>query len=266
MKTLFRQIDAAAKSTNFWVAMYCNHLILSDTVRELSEFGYQNVSVFTWWKHNFNIEGAMHLLFATEYVVMAWRRGTSGMPCHLDANPSKRHNVFVGPQQRHFHRDGNGNLINPYQKPAYLAYNMCMAFCEPHDTVVVVGSGAGGDIEGAVAATMNVVAFETDQRQFQCTEGVWRKYQERLLTHDRKIVFAAVFEGKLGCYPLEVDVPQRFVAQMQCHLQSLLDAEVKRHSSPQRLALAATPPSRILSRLRRSAPSATCSFATRVLR
>ena len=45
---LFRQIDAASKSSNFWVAMYCNHLILSDTVRELTDFGYHNVSVFTW--------------------------------------------------------------------------------------------------------------------------------------------------------------------------------------------------------------------------
>ena len=232
MKAMFRQIDAAAKSTNFWVALYCNHLILSDTVRHLTEFGYQNVSVFTWWKHNFNIESAMHVLFATEYVVMAWRRGISGMPCQLDPNPTKRHNVFVGSQQRSFHRDATGNLINPYQKPAYLAYNMCKAFCEPHDTIVIVGSGAGGDIEGAVAAMMNVVAFETDPKQFQLTEGVWRKFQEKLESLDRTIVFPGAFEGKLGSYPLELDVPARFVASVQDHLRALLQAEAEEASRP----------------------------------
>ena len=229
---MFRQIDAASKSSNFWVAMYCNHLILSDTVRELTDFGYLNVSVFTWWKHNFNLESAMHLLFATEYVVMGWRRGVAGMPCHLDTNPTRRHNVFVGTQQRIFHRDASGNIVNPYQKPAYLAYNMCKAFCEPHDTIVIVGSGAGGDIEGGVAAMMNVVAFETDHRQFTCTEGVWRKYQEKLLTQDRKVVFPGAFEGKLGFYPVDVDVPTRFVVPMQDHLRALLQAEEEEASKP----------------------------------
>ena len=232
MKTLFRQIDAATNSSNFWVAMYCNHLILSDTVRELTVHGYQNVSVFVWWKNNFNLESAMHVLFATEFVVMGWRRGTSGMPCHLDPNPTRRHNVFVGSQQRNFHRDSAGNIVNPYQKPAYLAYNMCKAFCEPHDTIVIVGSGAGGDIEGAVAAKMNVVAFEIDEKQYRCTEGVWRKYQEKLETHTLKLVFPGAFEGKLGSYPMELDVPTRFAVTVHDYVQGLLQAEAEEASRP----------------------------------
>ena len=94
------------------------------------------------------------------------------MPCVLDKNPTKRHNMFIGPQQRAFHKDQLNNMINPYQKPAYLAYNMCKAFCNPFDEVFILGSGAGGDIEGCVAAGMNVVALEKDARQYAATLAV----------------------------------------------------------------------------------------------
>jgi hypothetical protein len=171
LKTLLRQIDATAQGNKFWIAMYCNHMLITPTVKELTDHGYQNVSVFVWWKHNLNIESVMHVIFATEYIVMGWRSGVADMPSNLDKNPTKRHNVFIGPQKRVFHRDGTGNIINPYQKPAYLAYNMCKAFAEPYNTVLIVGSGAGGDVEGCVAARMNVIALENDERQFRVCFG-----------------------------------------------------------------------------------------------
>ena len=58
-------------------------------------------------------------------------------------------------------------MINPYQKPRYLAHSICKDFCEPNATVVVVGFGAGGDVEGAVAAGMNEVACEEDKAQYE---------------------------------------------------------------------------------------------------
>jgi hypothetical protein len=147
------------------------------------------------------------------------------MPCVLDRNPTKRHNIIIGPQQRAFHKDQLNNLINPYQKPAYLAYNMCKAFCNPFDEVYILGSGAGGDIEGCVAAGMNVVALETDARQYTATLAVWRRYQEKLRTVHRDVLFANALEGKMGSAPDVVDVPQRFEPQVRELVKALLAQE-----------------------------------------
>ena len=211
---------------NFWIALYSNHVLLSTRVAELAEKGYKNISVFTWWKNNFNMENVMGILYATEYIILAWRTGlTQNMPCVLDKNPTKRHNMFIGPQQRAFHKDQLNDMINPYQKPAYLAYNMCKAFCNPFDEVFILGSGAGGDIEGCVAAGMNVVALEKDARQYAATLAVWRRYQEKLRTADRDLLFASALEGKMGSAPDVVAVPPRFEHQVRELVTSLLAQE-----------------------------------------
>lgn len=223
---ILRQVEAVSDGQNFWIALYSNHVLLSTRVAELAEKGYKNISVFTWWKNNFNMENVMGILYATEYIILAWRTGlTQNMPCVLDKNPTKRHNMFIGPQQRAFHKDQLNNMINPYQKPAYLAYNMCKAFCNPFDEVFILGSGAGGDIEGCVAAGMNVVALEKDARQYAATLAVWRRYQERLRTVDRDVLFASALEGKMGSAPDVVAVPPRFEHQVRELVTSLLAQE-----------------------------------------
>ena len=264
MKTLFRQIDAATNSSNFWVAMYCNHLILSDTVRELTVHGYQNVSVFVWWKNNFNLESAMHVLFATEFVVMGWRRGTSGMPCHLDPNPTRRHNVFVGSQQRNFHRDSAGNIVNPYQKPAYLAYNMCKAFCEPHDTIVIVGSGAGGDIEGAVAAKMNVVTFEIDQTSARRVSGAGTKKNSKRM-HSSSCSRARSRENSVPTQ-WSSTCPRDLSLRCMIMFKGSYRPRPKRLPALPRFALPATQSSKRRNLRRPSARSAACLSVTRVLK
>ena len=41
---LFKQLDAAAKKDNFWVAMYCNHWLLGPTMAAMEKHGFTNVA------------------------------------------------------------------------------------------------------------------------------------------------------------------------------------------------------------------------------
>jgi hypothetical protein len=182
------------------------------------------VCYLVWWKNNLNIADAFHLVFATEFIVLGWRSGLRNRPAFLDPNPTKRHNVIIGPQQRHFH-SFKGSIVNPYQKPAYLAYSLCKAFCTPASTILVVGFGAGGDIEGAVAAKMNVIAFEKDSSQYEAVVGIWRAYQAKLENFPLEDVFPSAKVGKLGCYPAELAIPPHFLEKVAAYVTQLCDDE-----------------------------------------
>jgi hypothetical protein len=223
--TMFKQIDACTKKETYWVAMYCNHHLLLQTMTCMEKHGFSNVSYLVWWKNNFNIDHAPHLVFATEFVVVGWRSGTKGTPSFLESNPTKRHNVIIGHQQRNFHMNNKGQVVNPYQKPVYLAYSICKAFTEPTSTIVVVGFGAGGDIEGAVAAGMSVVAFEKDKNQYEAVVGIWRAYQTKVESSSVENLFPGVKLGRLGSSLTDVSVAPQFVEKVQEYADQLLEQE-----------------------------------------
>ena len=71
----------------------------------------------------------------------------------------------------------DGGVVNPTQKPSYIASELAKAFLAPGSTVVVVGAGAGGSVEGFISAGMNVVAFENDIRQVEALRQIWTGYE-----------------------------------------------------------------------------------------
>lgn len=105
--------------------MYCNEALLSSTMESLRSYGFQNVDSIAWYKFNQNAEGTNNFVYAFEWLVLGWRGGKAGLPWNLDQNPLRRHNLLYGPTQRQFHKNTRGEIINHYQKPAYLAYNLC---------------------------------------------------------------------------------------------------------------------------------------------
>ena len=231
LSVMFKQLDALSKSGNYWLAMYCNHWLLGSTMTAMEKHGFSNVSYLVWWKNNFNIDNAPHLVFATEFIVIGWRAGFRGMPSFLDPNPTKRHNMIIGPQQRNFHQD-QGKVINPYQKPQYLAYSLCKNFCEPNATVIVVGFGAGGDMEGAVAAGMNVVGFEKDKAQYQAVLGVWRTYQTKLEANKNLAeVFPGATLGRLGFFVQDLQLPSHLMDKF-IEMAAALIAQDEQEAAP----------------------------------
>ena len=60
----------------------------------------------------------------------------------------------------------DGEVINDCQKPIELARLLISNHISPGGNVLVLGSGAGGEVLGAVAAGCNVVCVEKDEKQY----------------------------------------------------------------------------------------------------
>ena len=61
-------------------------------------------------------------------------------------------------------RDANNEIINKTQKPPEVARFILGNQCRTGDTVLVIGPGAGGEIESAVQLGLNVLAVEIDEK------------------------------------------------------------------------------------------------------
>ena len=75
-------------------------------------------------------------------------------------------NYFTHPSLLTLAKDTSGNVINVTEKPPELAAFLLGMFCKPGATVLIVGTGAGGCVKGAVKAGLNVVGVENDEKQF----------------------------------------------------------------------------------------------------
>ena len=128
----------------FFPEICCGHRISSQTVYWLEEYGSQHVTEIHWSKANQNLEGHQQTIFAFELITIAWRGRFTAMPVHMERNPMRRHNIMVGPTLRVHHKHSNGENIDPSQKPADIAYQLCKVFAQPLDNILVVGFGAGG--------------------------------------------------------------------------------------------------------------------------
>ena len=199
-ETLFRQMDASSTNRNYMVVVNMwpadNHIL----VGALRECGFRHEKCITWYKINQNREGTKEVICATEFYWFAFRSTQRGTPFFMPANPMQRHNILVGPTNSTYHKNKAGGKINQTQKPPYVSREIAKAFLEPGSTVIVVGIGAGGDVEGLVSAGMNVIGFEMDAEQFQDVQPIWKKYEEQYL-EDSNLFKRMGDSGTFGCIP-----------------------------------------------------------------
>jgi hypothetical protein len=92
----------------------------------------------------------------------------SSQKCSWEMNPDprQRHNFIECKAITSYLKDAEHNKLNPCQKPPELAQWLVKNHCNPGSWVLVLGAGAGGEVEGALKAGCNVVAVENDKRQF----------------------------------------------------------------------------------------------------
>ena len=105
-------------------------------------------------------------VFAYEQMVVGFKGGDRACPFNGPKDSLFKHNVLMGPVQSRRCRDSDGEVVNPYEKPPWLAYHFTNTHTSPNDQVLVLGAGAGGEVVGALGAGRNVVAIEADQKQF----------------------------------------------------------------------------------------------------
>ncbi len=163
-------------------------------VEALGKEGYEDIQCITWYKEDMNLVGNPESLVpSTEIIIMARKRSADNAKpiSFLSPDPTKRHNVIVGPKLSNPRKYPNGHRVNQHEKPEYLARELLRLFCMPGQWVVVVGSGSGGDVRGALRAGMKVVAIDTDEKQIEFLKGDCKTWEA---DYDEKVRKAAVDE------------------------------------------------------------------------
>jgi hypothetical protein len=205
---LFRQMDASSTNRNYIVLINQMSGTAHHLKEALDEVGFKAAKDIVWYKTTQNREGCNHLIYATENIWQAYRQTIKGVKLHMPDSPYKRHNIIIGPTNTSYHKHDDGSKINPTQKPPYLARELAKAYLQPGANVILVGCGAGGDLEGLVAAGMNVVAFEKDTTQFDALLPIWTAYQEDF-KEDCNLFKRMGDNGTFGHFPSDLSLKTR---------------------------------------------------------
>ena len=146
----------------------------------LEAAGYNNLQAFYWYKAEQNQACPVHLRVpAVEVGIIAFHGTVTNYSAFIDLPTDlfDRHNILVGPGQRTYVKTSEGSTVNVCQKPAYLAEYFGTHYCQPHANVVVLGSGAGGDVQGLMNSGLKVHAIEQDAKQAQAMMANLRSYE-----------------------------------------------------------------------------------------
>jgi hypothetical protein len=166
---LFRQICANNTSPFHVVFVWINPIQVADVTEALELTGHDNIQKFYWAKiDNRPPTPAQRMASVVEMALVAYRKTTTNfsqfisLPNRID----DRHNIIFGPGLHRLGRDEHGKVINIHEKPPYVSEYVAEHFSTPGSRVMVLGSGAGGDVWGFVNAGRDVVAIEIDKKQY----------------------------------------------------------------------------------------------------
>ena len=174
---IFKQMEAMTERDNWIAVVWTDRYHLNAVSDAMKDRAFRSEYDLVWYKFNQNQEGNQSLTRSVEYGTVGFKDGRTNVPWYMSANPTERHNVAVGGTMRRLHKRANGQPVNPYQKPPYLARHICKCWLAPGSTVVVGGVGAGGDVEGLISAGMHVVGFENDLEQCKELISIWNRYE-----------------------------------------------------------------------------------------
>ena len=169
------------KNTAFHVAViWCDYRQLALVEKALEGASYNHIQSIFWYKSEQNQQLAAHLRVpAVEVGLIAFHGTVTNFTPYINVPMDlyDRHNIVIGPGQRTYIRTSDGAVVNPCQKPPYLAEFFGQQYCQPHSNVVVLGSGAGGDVQGFMNAGLKVHVIELDPKQSTAMMAFLRTYK-----------------------------------------------------------------------------------------
>ena len=163
-----KQFDAMnTLSSHVWIVIHK----IDDTIivkEAMTARGYQNIQHAFWQKPNHYVAGPIHRLTpqVSEIISIAFNPDSSSIHWNVSEDPRLRPNFFSCPSVASLARDSNGNVINVTEKPPQLAEWLLGMFCKKGSNVLIVGTGAGGCVKGALKAGFNVIGVENDEKQY----------------------------------------------------------------------------------------------------
>jgi hypothetical protein len=169
IQTALRSFAAINTQSSWFVSLNCDIKAVGDVTKALEEEGYNNITPVAWIKEGFNqVCPQSQLLKAFETIVTARISRTPEVAfSNLDQDPSKRHNIIMGPPNRNYQLRPDGKKVNPTEKPEYVFRWFLDRFARPGEWVLICGAGAGEEVRAAIKAGFNVVAIDSDKEQCQ---------------------------------------------------------------------------------------------------
>ena len=144
---------------------------------------HDNVQTFYWHKVDNKPNVPAHRFVSSmECAVLGYSKKSACYSSFISLPSSllARTNCVIGPGQHKMDRNVKGEVINIHQKPAYLSEFVGSLFSTPDAKVVVLGSGAGGDVKGFMNLDREIVAIEKDKAQLDAMLGNLRDYEPKL--------------------------------------------------------------------------------------
>ncbi len=178
-----KQFDAFnTLSAHAWIVIHK----IDDThiVKEAMENrGYKNLQQVFWHKPGHYVNGAMSRMTPViEVVTIGCTPNADAIHWNVPSDPRARPNLFSCPSVLSLAKDSTGNIINVTEKPPQLAEFLLGMVCKKGSNVLIVGTGAGGDVKGALNAGMNVIGVENDEKQFNQLKSEMNAWVARLKT------------------------------------------------------------------------------------
>ena len=170
---ILKQMFASQSATECVILIWHEPAQTGNVQRVLRENGFQEFMNYYWVKENHHTPTpASSYTSVVEQATVGFYPSRSKCFANMQMDPRLRSNVAVVPAVTKYHKDQEGKTVNPCQKPTALFREFCKRHCPPGSNILVLGAGSLGEVIGAVDAGCNVVAVDSDPRQFMCMQNI----------------------------------------------------------------------------------------------
>ena len=191
-----KQFDAInTKGNHVWIVIHkADDVVI---VKEaMVDRGYKNLQQVYWYQPNQYTDGPVNRLTnAVTMITFGCMPSYQDIHWNVSNDPRERHNFVSIPSVLSLAKDTSGNTINVTEKPPELAEFLLGMFCQKGSTVLIVGTGAGGCVKGALRAGFNVIGVENDEKQYNQLFGEMNKWIATMQKEDEEAA-AVVSKGK----------------------------------------------------------------------
>jgi hypothetical protein len=170
--TVLQELKTVCTLPAWTIIAKCRDVDIGRFTHLLKEAKFNHTRTVVWYKDNYQQKGYSPYHPACEFFVHARVGGKEQQFNGGDANPLNRHNLFAGPSVLKLHATEAGDIINETQNPAWLMTIFCRRHLPHQGTALILGSGTGADVIGALAAGVHVVAVEKDRDQWDESLGI----------------------------------------------------------------------------------------------
>ena len=176
-----KQFDAL-QSQDHYIALLMHKPEDTNMVTEaLRDRQYQHIDHLFWYKPGHQVSGPVKSYTnAVEMMTIGFYKDRNSVNWNVDADPLKRHNLIQLPPLTTLTKDSNGQPINVTEKPPGVVEWVLRNHCPPGSTVMIAGTGAGGDVKGAIQAGLNVVGVEVDEKMYKASLPVIAKFIQEM--------------------------------------------------------------------------------------